>query len=82
MRPKKLVGILERSIKYLQDPASNGGKYAKRYGLFEKLGKIVWTGRKSDHGASVHTPAASRYFTWLQPFDKKTWGGVYISEDI
>ena len=40
LRPKKFVGILEGYIKYLQDPASHGGKYAKRYGLFEKLGKI------------------------------------------
>lgn len=40
LRPEKIVEILEGSIKYLQDPASHAGKYSKRYGLYEKLGKI------------------------------------------
>ena len=40
LRPERIVEILEGFIKYLQDSASSAGKYASRYGLFEKLGKI------------------------------------------
>lgn len=40
LRPEKIVEILEGFIEYLQDPASNAGRYASRYELFGKLGKI------------------------------------------
>ncbi|MCJ1349894.1 hypothetical protein MMC31_008137 [Peltigera leucophlebia] len=40
LRPEKLVNFLQGFIEDLQNPARHGGKYAGRYGLFEKLGKI------------------------------------------
>ena len=40
LRPEKVVEMLEGFIEYLRYPASSARKYACRYGLCEKLGKI------------------------------------------